>query len=314
MILITGGAGFIGSNTNRCLNALGYRTLVFDNFSKGSKKAVENTPFIEGDLRDRKQLKSLFENHDIQAVMHFAALTDVGESCTNPQLYFDVNAEGSLNLLEAMIASGVKQIIFSSTAAVYGHPEKQPIKETDTISPINPYGQSKWEVEKMLKELSDKKVITATSFRYFNAAGGDPEGRQKNYKNEENNLIPLILRAIKNNTPLSVYGDDWPTSDGTCVRDYIHVEDLALAHILALKERASDTYNLGNGSGFSVKEVIQAAENALNRPIKWKAGPKRAGDPPVLVADSTKAQEKLKWKPKFPGLEKMILDAWRALP
>jgi UDP-glucose 4-epimerase len=315
MILITGGAGFIGSHVNRLFQQMNLKTVIFDNLSKGSIKAIPNTPFIEGDLRDKGDISRAFKAYpSIQAVVHLAALTDVGESVREPDRYFEHNTLGSIHLFEAMEAHGVKRIIFSSTAAVYGDPLATPTDETHPLHPINPYGESKLEVEKRMEALHRKGKLHFTAFRYFNAAGGDPEGKVKNYKVAENNLIPLMFNAIKEDRPLIVFGDNWETPDGTCVRDYIHVADIATAHALALKDRAAETYNLGNGKGFSVKEVIFAAEKVLKRKIKWELGPKRAGDPPLLVADSQKARKLLSWNPRYPEIEKIILDAWNALP
>lgn len=314
MILITGGAGFIGSHVNRLFQQMNLKTVVFDNLSKGSIKAVPHTPFIEGDLRDKSDLSAAFNAYPIEAVVHLAALTDVGESVREPSRYFEHNTLGSFNLFETMEQHGVKRLLFSSTAAVYGNPTSTPTDETHPVHPINPYGESKLEVERKMEALHRKGKLHFTSFRYFNAAGGDPEGKLKNYKPEENNLIPLMFNAIKDDRPLIIFGDDWETPDGTCVRDYIHVADIAFAHALALKDSRSEIYNLGNGKGFSVKEVIFAAENVLKRKIKWDLGPRRAGDPPLLVADSRKAQKLLSWHPRYPELEKIILDAWNALP
>lgn len=314
MILITGGAGFIGSHVNLLLQEAGYKTLVMDNLSRGSTKALLGTPFIEGDLLDKKFLNQLFKSYKIATVMHFAALTDVGESCENPEIYFKNNTEGSLNLIEAMLENGVKKFIFSSTAAVYGWPEQDLINENHPLNPINPYGISKLKVEEELKNLSDAGKLLYVSLRYFNAAGGDPHGILKNNKPRDNNLIPIILKALRDDKEVTVFGDDWETPDGTCLRDYIHVSDLASAHLLALESPESAIYNLGNGKGFSVKEVIETTEKVLKKKVKWKVGPKRAGDPAKLVADSRKAQKELRWKPRFQELEKIILDAHRALP
>lgn len=313
MILVTGGAGFIGSHVNLALNQAGYETVIFDNLSRGSAKTVTGGTLVEGDLLNEQALEQLFAQFPIKAVMHFAALTDVGESVTHPELYYKNNTQGTLNLLHAMIKAGVSKFIFSSTAAVYGVPEQEFINENHPLKPINPYGDSKLQVEKALFELSQKHPFTYVSLRYFNAAGGDPEGKLKNFKKKENNLIPLLLHAVKDNKILTVYGSDWPTPDGTCIRDYIHVQDLSSAHLLALDYPKSSIFNLGNGKGFSVKEVIDTAEKVLGRPIPYILGDRRAGDPARLVADSQKAREELGWKPQFAQLEQIILDAQRAL-
>lgn len=313
MILVTGGAGFIGSHVNFLLNEAGWETVVFDNLSRGSVQAIRNSRFIEGDLRDKGALKRLFATWPIHTVMHFAALTDVGESMRNPALYFENNTEGTLNLVEAMLEAHVFRLIFSSTAAVYGMPEQDRVDEDHPLKPINPYGESKLEVEKALKNYSEKTPLKYVSLRYFNAAGGDPHGVLKNYKTHENNLIPLLLRAVKKGEELTVFGNDWPTPDGTCLRDYIHVYDLASAHLLALQCEECQIFNLGNGRGFSVMEVIRAAEKVLKTQIPYKIGPRREGDPAQLIANWEKAERLLKWRPRYPELEKIIFDAASAL-
>lgn len=313
MILITGGAGFIGSHVNLLLQEAGHKTVIFDNLSRGSTKSLKGGSFVEGDLLNKDILSHVFDSYPIESVMHFAALTDVGESTENPELYFRNNTEGSLNLLEVMQKKGVSKFIFSSTAAVYGFPEQELITESHPLKPINPYGESKLKVEEKLAELSSQGSINYTSFRYFNAAGADPNGVLKNNKPRDNNLIPIILKAVRDNREVTIFGDDWETPDGTCLRDYVHVNDLAAAHLLALESPQSAIYNLGNGQGFSVKEVIETTEKVLKQKVNWKIGPRRPGDPAKLVADSTKAHKELRWKPRFQELEKIILDAHRAL-
>jgi UDP-glucose 4-epimerase len=311
-ILVTGGAGFIGSSVNLLLNEAGFKTIVYDNLSRGDSRSVKGGLFIEGDLFD---IESVFKEHKIDAVMHFAAFTDVGESVQHPLLYYKNNFVGTLALLEAMEKHNVDKLIFSSTAAVYGIPTQVPINESAPINPINPYGHSKAMIEQVL---SDLKSVRSIRLRYFNAAGGDPHGIIKNYKKKENNLIPILLNSLKNNSQLVVFGDDYNTPDKTCIRDYIHVADLAQAHLLALdalmQGAPSAFYNLGNGKGYSVLEVIETAEKVLKRPISYQIGPRRPGDPAVLTADSRKAIQALNWKPRFPELEKIILDASKALP
>lgn len=311
-ILITGGAGFIGSHVNLLLNEAGFNTIVFDNLSKGSLRAVKGGTFIEGDLFD---IQTVFKKHRIDAVLHFAAFTDVGESVQDPLLYYRNNFTGTLKLLEAMKEFGVDKLIFSSTAAVYGIPAKLPILETAPISPINPYGHSKAMIEQVLDDLNPQ--IKSIRLRYFNAAGGDPHGILKNHKVKENNLIPLLLKGFKSGKQLTVFGNDYDTPDGTCIRDYIHVYDLATAHLLALEALFSghptSVYNLGNGQGFSVLEVIESAEKVLKQKIPYTIGPRRPGDPARLIADSQKASAELRWKPRYPELNKIILDAWGAL-
>lgn len=314
MILITGGAGFIGSHVNLLIQEAGYQTVVFDNLSRGSKKALLGGTFVEGDLLDKEKLRFVFKNYPIEAVMHFAALTDVGESVQKPELYFENNTQGSFNLLEAMLEAGVHRFIFSSTAAVYGNPQQDKITEDHPLQPVNPYGLSKLKVEERLAELSKTTPLTYVSLRYFNAAGGDPHQILKNHKAKENNIIPLLLKASREGKEITLFGDDWPTPDGSCIRDYIHVSDLASAHLLALNHPGSHIFNLGNGQGHSVKEVIYTAEKILKKKVDYKVGPRRDGDPAVLVADSTKARNELFWKPRFPELDKIILDAHQALP
>ncbi|MFN4174437.1 MAG: UDP-glucose 4-epimerase GalE [Parachlamydiaceae bacterium] len=309
-ILVTGGAGFIGSHVNLLLNEAGYQTIVYDNLSRGDTKSIKGGVFIEGDLAD---IDGLFKNHKIDAVIHFAALTDVGESVINPLLYYNNNVLGTLRLLDAMQKNGVDKIIFSSSAAVYGIPDEIPITEKARVSPINPYGKTKAMIESVLADLPIKSI----SLRYFNAAGGDPHGILKNYKKKENNLIPLLLRGLKEGKTLQVYGSDYDTPDGTCIRDYIHVSDLASAHLLALNRLLeggkTDQFNLGIGRGFSVLEVIEAAERTLKRKVPYTIGPRRPGDPARLIADSHKAKKELFWEPRYVELEKIILDAWNAL-
>lgn len=317
MILVTGGAGFIGSYVNFLLNQRGIDSLVLDNLSRSfcskESKAFDHKRFVKGDLRDKEGLKRLFRDYPIRAVMHFAALTDVGESVREPALYFENNVQGSLNLIEAMLEAHIFKFIFSSTAAVYGVPRQDLITEVHPLEPINPYGAGKCQVEKALQTYSETTPLTYVNFRYFNAGGGDPTGRLKNTKTHHNNLIPLLLTAVREKREIAVFGDDWPTPDGTCIRDYIHIHDIAEAHILALTYEKSNTFNLGNGQGFSVKEVIHTAERVLQQKIPYHIAPRRPGDPARLVADSKKAQCELGWHPQYPELEKIILDAAKAL-
>lgn len=317
-ILVVGGAGFIGSQVNKMLHQAGYQTVVFDNLSLGDARAVISGEFVEGDMANEKQLVSLFEAHQFVAVMHFAALTDVGESVLHPGLYYTNNVANTLKLLTCMARYNVNTFIFSSTAAVYGIPESSPLEESSACRPINPYGRSKLMTEEIIKDFHHAHGLQYMILRYFNAAGGDPEGKIKNYKKRENNLIPLALRSLlEPNKQLTVFGSDYPTPDGTCIRDYIHVSDLGTAHILAMQAlldgRPSNTYNLGNGSGFSVKEVLQAIENVTGRKLNICQGSRRPGDPATLVADSKKAHDGLKWKPQRRALEQMVEDAWKAL-
>jgi len=317
-ILITGGAGFIGSLVNKMLDNAGYQTVVIDNLSSGHRDAVVRGEFVEGDIGSRADLEKIFENHQIDAVMHFAASIDVGESVHNPEKYFRNNVTNTLTLLNTMLDYNVKTFVFSSTAAVYGTPIEVPISEDHPLNPINPYGESKLMVEKILHDFNEAYGLKYCSLRYFNAAGGDPDGEIPNRKSSEHNLIPLALRSL---TPggekLSVYGSDYHTPDGTCIRDYIHLFDLGTAHILAMKKLLaggeSRIYNLGNGNGFTVKQVIEAAGKVVGHEIPYEIVGRREGDPEVLVADARKAKEELGWEPKYPDLESMVRDARHAL-
>jgi len=315
-ILIVGGAGFIGAHVAKMLETQGYRTIVFDNLSTGSEEAVIQSPFIKGDIGNRKDLENVFSSEKIDAVMHFAALTDVGASVTNPADYYHNNVAYTLNLLDSMVKHGVNSLIFSSSAAIFGTPQQIPMDENHPCSPINPYGQTKLMVETLLKDYDHAYGLKSSCLRYFNAAGGDPDGAIKYKKSKDTNLIPLILRCIMQDTAISIYGTDYPTPDGTCIRDYIHIEDLGDAHIRAmtmlLNGGKSINFNLGNGNGFSVRDVIAAAERVVGRKIKTVEGPRRPGDPAILVADSKKAHRELGWQPKYPDLETMIAHAWNA--
>lgn len=315
-ILVTGGAGFIGSQVNEQLHQEGYDTVVLDNLSTGNKKAVLHGEFVEGDLNNRNLLEEIFTKQKITGVMHFAASIDVGESVLNPSRYYINNVCNLVNLLDAMRKFGVNHIIFSSSAAVYGIPDNGIARESDPCWPINPYGETKLIGEKILRDYHAAYGLNTCSLRYFNAAGGDPKKNIKNYKQNESNLIPVILNCIKKNTVLTVNGSDYDTFDGTCVRDYIHVADLGLAHILAmkklLKEGGQGCYNLGNGRGFSILEVIKAAEDVTGRKVSFKEGPRRAGDPPSLLANAEKAAKELAWSPRYPDLKTIINDAWEA--
>ena len=318
-VLLVGGAGFIGSHVNEMLNREGYRTVVFDNLSRGSREAVIRGTFFKGDLLDPKSLDLLFQEYPIDAVMHFAASTEVGESVENPLKYYQNNVTGTLNLLQAMQNHGVSLFIFSSTAAVFGNPLQSVIGEDHPQHPINPYGQSKLMVETLLPDLAKAYGLRFCCLRYFNAAGGDPQGVIKNYRKEEPNLIPIILKKLLTESEpcIIINGTDYPTFDGTCIRDFIHVDDIGQAHILAMHKlfegTASPFYNLGNGHGFSVKEVIAAVRRTVNIPFSTLDGQRRAGDPPILIASSVKAMNELGWRPKYPSLDQMIEHTWNAM-
>ncbi|CUI16188.1 UDP-glucose 4-epimerase [Candidatus Protochlamydia naegleriophila] len=316
-ILIVGGAGYIGSHVNKMLNQAGYQTIVIDNLSRGRAETVLYGTFVQGDIADTVFLNQFFEQHSIDAVMHFAAYIDVGESVYDPAKYYQNNVANTLNLLMAMIRHQIKTFIFSSTAALFGEPLTPMINEEHPCHPLNPYGESKWMVEKILRDFETAYGLRYSCLRYFNAAGGDPEGKIKNYQARTSNLIPLILKSLKkDNGSITIYGTDYPTPDGTCIRDYIHIEDLGRAHITALEEllagHSSSHYNLGNGKGFSVREVIQTVEKVLGKTVQTIEGERRPGDTPILLADASKAAKALNWHPQY-SLEKMIEHAWKAL-
>lgn len=317
-ILVVGGAGYIGSVVNKMLHEAGCQTIVLDNLSRGNRKAVTKGLFIQGDMANSADLDSLFKHHKIDAVMHFAALIDVGESVENPAKYYHNNVSNTLNLLEAMRRNNVGTFIFSSSAAIFGVPKEAALTESHSYHPINPYGQTKLIVEKILGDFSNAYGMKSCCLRYFNAAGADPDGEIKMYPRKETNLIPIVLRSLKDpNGKITIFGTDYPTKDGTCVRDYIHVADLGAAHLAAMNRLFQGTpstcYNLGNGQGFTVREVIQAAEKVTGLRVNVVEGARRPGDPPILLADSHKAKQELGWTARYPSLEEMISHAWRAL-
>jgi UDP-glucose 4-epimerase len=310
-VLVTGGAGYIGSVVANQLARSGHETVVLDNFSKGHAEAVpEGTRPVRGNLLDADFVReTLSEGFD--GVLHFAALSLVGESVEEPERYYRNNVCGMLNLLEAMRESGAQRLVFSSTAAVYGEPEEIPIRETDPALPTNPYGSSKLAVDRLIGAVAEARGLAATSLRYFNVAGASgPFGEDHH---PETHLIPLVLKAAAEGSSVKIFGTDYPTRDGTAVRDYIHVEDLGRAHLLALEAAEPGehrVYNLGNGAGFSVREVVEAARGVTGKTIDAVEAPRRAGDPPSLVASSKKIRTDLGWKPEKPELEAMISDAW----
>jgi UDP-glucose 4-epimerase len=314
-ILVTGGAGYIGSHVVRELLHQNRQPVVFDNLQTGHRDAANGAFLIEGDLSDQKKLKEIFQSYPIEAVMHFAADCLVGESVRNPAKYFNSNVKNGLNLIEIMEVFEVKKIIFSSSAAVYGDPNTVPIGEDHPCHPMNPYGETKWIFEKVLQAYHHAGKLDFISLRYFNAAGADPEGKSGEDHTPETHLIPLVIKAALNGTSVPVFGTDYPTPDGTCIRDYIHVADLAQAHILALnkleQKRISGIYNLGNGNGFSVKEVIETVRKISDREIASVDSPRRTGDPARLVASSKKIREELGWVPNFPDLETIVETAWK---
>ncbi len=315
MILVIGGAGYIGSHMVKYLLQNGEKPLVLDNLELGHRQAVKGADLVQGDLRDRGMLDRLFKETEIECVMHFAAYASVGDSVENPAKYYDNNVNGCFNLLEAMRAAGVKQMIFSSSAATYGEPTQIPIPEDHIQFPTNPYGETKLVMERMLKWYYGAYGIRSISLRYFNAAGADPDGELGEDHEPEQHIIPVILQtALGKRETTKVFGTDWDTPDGTCIRDYIHVVDLADAHLRALNALRSgpttSAYNLGNGEGFSVKQVIETCEKVVGRPIPSVAAPRRAGDPARLVASSDKIRKELGWSPRYPDLETIISHAW----
>ena len=317
-ILVTGGAGYIGSHAVLALQKAGYRVVVLDNLVYGHREIVEEVLKVElvvGDTNDRALLDKLFTTHDIAAVMHFAAYAYVGESVTEPAKYYRNNVTGTLTLLEAMVDANIKKFVFSSTCATYGVPQTVPIPEDHPQAPINPYGATKLMVERILADFDPAYQLKSVCFRYFNAAGADPDGRLGEDHNPETHLIPLILlAAMGKRDAISVFGTDYPTADGTCIRDYIHVTDLASAHVLGLeyllKGGDSQLFNLGNGSGFSVKEVIEAARTVTGKDIKVIECDRRPGDPPALVGSSEKARQMLGWQPEYDDIHQILTHAW----
>lgn len=317
-ILVIGGAGYIGSHVVKILHQSGYLPITLDNLSTGNAKAVTRGVLIEGNMADSQLLNKIFQSHPVVAVMHFAACIDVGESVMNPEKYYVNNVSNTLNLLHVMRTYQVNTFIFSSSAAIFGLPIQDRISEFHPCNPINPYGKSKWMVENILKDYDHAYGLRYCCLRYFNAAGGDPDREIANCKTKESNLIPIVLRSLKfGDGSVKINGTDYATPDGTCIRDYIHIVDLAHAHIAALdyllNGQPSCCFNLGNGKGFSVREVIRAAEQITHRKPHIIEGPRRPGDPPVLLADGSLAKEKLGWFPQYPDLTTMIQHAWQAL-
>nr|WP_290226005.1 UDP-glucose 4-epimerase GalE [Trichocoleus desertorum] len=319
MILVTGGAGYIGSHAVMELKRAGYEVIVLDNLSYGHREIVEEVlqvKLVVGDISDRALLDHLFSTYPITAVMHFAAYIAVGESVTDPAKYYRNNVTGTLTLLEAMIAASVKQFVFSSTCALYGIPKFVPITEEHPQDPISPYATTKQTVEHILSDFDTAYSLKSVRFRYFNAAGAHPNGQLGEDHEPETHLIPLVLMAALGKLPaIQILGTDYPTPDGTCVRDYIHVSDLAQAHVQGLQYLenggASDVFNLGNGLGFSVREVIEAAREVTGREIPVIERDRRPGDPPVLVGSSDKARNTLGWKPQYADLKQILTHAWQ---
>lgn len=316
-VLVLGGAGYIGSHTVYALIEKGVDVVIMDNLETGHIEAVhEKARFYKGDIRDREFVDSVFDAEKIDAVIHFAANSLVGESMTNPLKYYDNNVNGTKVLLQSMVAHNINKIVFSSTAATYGEPERVPILETDKTEPTNTYGETKLSMEKMFKWTDVAHGVKYVSLRYFNACGAHVSGEIGEAHSPETHLIPLILQVpLGQREAISIYGDDYPTKDGTCIRDYIHVTDLAQAHILAvdylMKGNDSNIFNLGNGIGFTVNEVIEAAREVTGHPIPATITPRRAGDPAKLIASSDKAREVLGWNPCHADLKEIISSAWK---
>lgn len=313
-ILVIGGAGYIGSHMVRILAKQGYSPVVFDNLSKGHREAVANYPFELGDLGDKARLTEVFKKYGIEAVMHFAAFAEVGESVKEPSKYYHNNVAKVLDLLDALVENDIKYFVFSSTAATFGEPIRPKIDESHPQNPINPYGNTKLMVEKILADFDTAYGLKATALRYFNASGADDSGEIGESHNPETHLIPIVLQAATGKrASIKMFGTDYPTPDGTCVRDYVHVNDLARAHILALekmfKDNVSERFNLGSGNGFSVAEIVKEAKRITGIDFTVEKAPRRDGDPAVLVADSAKAERILGWKPQY-NLTRIIETAW----
>jgi UDP-arabinose 4-epimerase len=314
-ILVTGGAGYIGSHACKALAEAGYLPVTFDNLVHGHRWAVRWGPFVQGDILNRAALDAAFREFKPAAVMHFAAFAYVGESVTDPGKYYGNNVAGSLNLLEAMRDWNVEQMVFSSTCATYGVPQRLPIPEDHPQQPVNPYGSSKQMIEQVMRDFGVAHGLRSVALRYFNAAGADLSAGIGEAHDPETHLVPLALDVAAGiRADITIFGDQYATRDGTCIRDYIHVCDLAQAHVLALRAldagHAGGAYNLGNGQGFSVKEVIDTARAVTGKPIAVRIGPARAGDPPCLVGDSTRIRKELGWRPDHPGLPAIIESAW----
>jgi UDP-glucose-4-epimerase GalE len=313
-VLVTGGAGYIGSHAAKALHRAGYRVIVYDNLAAGHRAAVQFGTLVTGDITDLATVRHTLRAHDIFAVMHFAAFLDVGESVRDPARYYRNNVVGALTVLEAMSAEKVPYFVFSSTCATYGEPIETPIAETHPQQPINSYGESKLAVERALPHFERAYGLYSVALRYFNAAGADPDGDIGEDHSPEIHIIPRAIDAAAGGVGLTVFGDDYPTPDGTCLRDYVHVSDLADAHLKALEAivdtRKSGAYNLGTGRPHSVKEVIDTVERVTGRKVPWTCGPRRPGDPAVLYAAPQKAQTELHWTPRFADLDSIVRTAW----
>lgn len=313
-ILLTGGAGYVGSACLRLLKQSGHQVVAYDNLVEGHRLAVDGADLVVGDIRDTALLEKTLRDKEIEAVMHFAAATNVGESVTNPSYHYDNNIGGTLSLLNAMVAAGVKKILFSSTCATYGLNPASPMAEDADQDPCSPYARTKLAVEWMIRDFAQTHGIGFTILRYFNAAGASGDGQFGEYHHPETHLIPLVLQDIlQGSGSLKVFGDDYPTEDGTCIRDYVHIEDLASAHLLAMEAITGDTaevYNIGTGTGQSVLDIIKACEQVSGHQVKYTIVERRPGDAPELVADPQKLKTRLGWKPRYPNIEDIVRTAW----
>ncbi|HZU27618.1 MAG TPA: UDP-glucose 4-epimerase GalE [Bryobacteraceae bacterium] len=313
-ILVTGGAGYIGAHTAHLLKSRGYEPVIIDDLSRGHEHNVRGLPFHRLSIADTAAVASVMKAEGVEAVIHFAAYIAVGESTKVPELYFHNNVGGSISLLSAMMQAGVSRIVFSSTAAVYGLPAVSPIPETSPFAPVSPYGESKVMVEKILAWMDQFRGVRSIALRYFNACGAEPGLGLGEEHEPETHLIPLLIRAVRTGDPITLFGDDYPTPDGTCIRDYVHVSDLADAHILALEDLArggaSNQFNVGTGAGHSVRQVLQAVEQVAGKPVPFRMGPRREGDAPALVANSDRLKQTLGWRPRYTDLREIVQTAW----
>ena len=313
-MLVTGGAGYIGSHAAKALSQAGYGVVIYDNLIAGHREAVRYGPLVEGDIADVAAVRDALRRHRIFAVMHFAAFLDVGESVREPGRYYRNNVVGALGVLEAMASESVRYFVLSSTCATYGEPREAPIAETHPQDPINSYGETKLVIERALPHFERANGLRWTALRYFNAAGADPDGEIGEDHMPEIHLVPRAIEAATGGRELQVFGDDYPTPDGTCLRDYVHVSDLADAHVRALEVMVesgkSGAYNLGTGSPHSVRQVIESVERVTGRRVVWTLAPRRPGDPAALFATPQKAQTELRWSPRFPDLDAIVRTAW----
>lgn len=314
-ILVTGGAGYIGSITASELNKLGHKVVIYDSLENGYRQAVKQLKLVKGKIQDAEKVAKVLKKEKIEAVIHFAAYIEMGESMEKPDKYFENNVFGSLQLFKAMVDAKVNKLVFSSTAGVYGNPKRIPIKETDRCLPENPYGQSKLMIEQMLRFFDQTYGLRSIAIRYFNAAGASLDGSLGEAHKPESHLIPNVIRAVINSQEFSLFGDDYSTKDGTCVRDYIHVLDLAETHILALKAlqagHKTDVYNAGTGKGYSNKEVVEMVKKVSGKDITVKIDKRRPGDANELVADSSKLKKELNWQPRYSDLKTIVETAWK---